>query len=65
MAEEVPRALEEKERAVHAQMDRFRGRMCGLVESFGLKDIQTSGMKATLKSLSYDNEKAIIDLIRG
>lgn len=41
----------------------MRGRLCGLIESFGLPDKQERGCINTLKSLSYDSEKVITELV--
>lgn len=43
--------------------DRMRGRMCGLVESWGLDERRERGMISMIKSLSYDAEAAIEKVI--
>lgn len=43
--------------------NRFRGRMCGLIESFGLPEKQERAAIATIKSLSYDEENALRKLV--
>lgn len=40
-------------------MNRLRGRLCGLIESWGLPQQQEEGMKSTLKYLTYDSEEKI------
>jgi hypothetical protein len=48
---------------VHDRFDQIRGRLCGLIESFGLEDKQERACIQTLKTLSYDSEKALIELV--
>jgi hypothetical protein len=50
---------------VAAEFNRLRGRLLGLIESWGLPERQEQGMKQTLKSLSYDSEKVIKDLVES
>lgn len=45
------------------EFDRMRGRLCGLIESWGLPDRQESAAKSTLKSLSYDAQARITGLV--
>lgn len=45
------------------EYNRLRGRLCGLIESWGLPERQERGMIQTLKSLTYDSEKVIKDLL--
>lgn len=45
------------------EYNRLRGRLCGLVESWGLNEKQERGMIQTLKSLTYDSEKVIKELV--
>lgn len=40
-------------------MNRLRGRLCGLIESWGLEDKQERAAISTLKALTYDLEKDI------
>lgn len=54
---ETPDAL------VTEEFNRLRGRICGLVESWGLPDRQERGAISTFKSLSYDSQSVIIELI--
>jgi len=53
----------EAEKLIHAEMNRLRGRLCGLIESWGLDEKREEACKSTLKSLTYDSEKDLIDLI--
>lgn len=48
---------------VAEEFNRLRGRLCGLVESWGVPERQERGMIQTLKTLSYDSEKLIKDLV--
>ncbi len=52
------------ESVVSEEMNRLRGRLCGLIESWGLPDKQERGAINTLKSLSYDAQKTITDALK-
>lgn len=54
---------EDKEAALNAAFDRLRGRLCGLIESWGLESKQERGAISTLKSLSYDSQREIAEII--
>lgn len=56
MAETAPRAVE-------VELNRLRGRLCGLIESWGLPQVRENGMKSTLKYLTYDSQKTITEAI--
>jgi hypothetical protein len=47
------------------ELDRFRGRMCGLIESFNLPERQERAAISTLKALSYDGQKSITAYLTG
>lgn len=49
------------ESLIREEFNRMRGRLCGLIESWGLPDKQERGAINTLKSLSYDSEKVITE----
>lgn len=51
------------ENLVHAEFNRMRGRLCGLIESWGLPERQERGAISTLKSLSYDAEALIVETL--
>lgn len=51
------------EEVVTDSMNRLRGRCCGLVESWGLDEKRERAMIQTLKSLSYDTQKEIMEVI--
>jgi hypothetical protein len=53
------------ENVVTDEFNRLRGRLCGLIESWGLPEKQERGAIQTLKSLSYDSEKVVKDLIEN
>lgn len=53
------------EDSIHAEMNRLRGRLCGLIESWGLDDRRESACKQTLKTLTYDSEKLLVELTSG
>ena len=54
---------EVSEVSVHYEFNRMRGKLCGLIESWGLPERQERGAINTLKSLSYDAERVIIELV--
>lgn len=45
------------------EMNRLRGRLLGLLESFGLDDRHERACKNTLKSLSYDMQAALANIL--
>jgi hypothetical protein len=45
------------------EMDRIRGRVCGLIEAVGLPERQERALVATFKALTYDTEKVITNEI--
>lgn len=53
----------EVEGIVHDEFNRMRGKLCGLIESWGLDQKQERGAINTLKSLSYDAEQVITDVV--
>lgn len=48
---------------VASEFNTLRGRVLGLIESWGLPERQEAGCKATFKSLTYDAEARIKDLV--
>jgi hypothetical protein len=54
---------EELEGIIQDEFNRLRGRILGLIESWGLEQRQESGAKNTFKSLSYDAQARILELI--
>lgn len=48
---------------VAEEYNRLRGRLCGLIESWGVPERQERGMIQTLKSLTYDSEKVIKEIV--
>lgn len=55
---------EELETTVRKEFNRARGRLAGLIESWGLDGRREHAMIQTMKSLSYDSENAIVELIK-
>lgn len=53
------------EEVVTKEFNRLRGRLSGLIESWGLPEKQERGAIQTLKSLSYDSQKVISDLLES
>ena len=54
----------EVEAAIHTECNRLRGRLCGLIESWGLEEGREEACKQTLKTLTYDSEKLLVDLVQ-
>lgn len=50
--------------AVAQEFNTLRGRILGLIESWGLPERQERGAKSTFKSLTYDAERVIKELWR-
>jgi hypothetical protein len=50
------------ETSIRKEFNGLRGRLCGLIESWGLPEKQERGAIQTLKTLSYDSENLIVDL---
>lgn len=48
-----------REQVIADYMDRIRGRLCGLIESFGLPERQERACIQTLKSISYDLQREL------
>ena len=48
--------------SISAAFNNMRGRILGLIESWGLPERQERGAKATFKSLSYDAEKRVKEI---
>jgi hypothetical protein len=51
--------------ALASHFDRLRGRILGLIESWGLPPVQERGCKQIFKSLTYDMEAEIYELFRS
>lgn len=51
------------EKVIREEFNRMRGRLCGFIEACGLPEKQERGAISTLKSLSYDSENLIVDLL--
>jgi hypothetical protein len=60
----VPREeLTAEEQAVADEYNRLRGRLCGLIESWRLDPKAERAMISTLKSLTYDSEAVVKELV--
>lgn len=55
---------DELERSVHVGFNRLRGRLAGFIEGCGLPQRQERAIIATLKSLTYDHERDLIELLK-
>lgn len=53
----------ESEEAIVKEFNNLRGRILGLIESWGLPESQERGAKSTFKSLTYDAQKRVTDLV--
>ena len=56
---------EELEGIIADEFNRMRGRILGLIESWNLPERQENGAKNTFKSLSYDAQARIVELIEA
>lgn len=54
-----------EEEVVTDSFNRMRGRCCGLVESWGLDEKRERAMIQTLKSLTYDAQKEVMELLEN
>lgn len=54
---------ETSEEIIHAEFNKLRGRLCGLIESWNLPTKQERAAISTLKSLTYDSEQTVADLV--
>lgn len=57
--------LTASQQAVADEYNRLRGRLLGLIESWGLDEKREKAMKSTLKSLTYDSEAVVKDLVKA
>ena len=48
-----------------SEFDTLRGRVLGLIESWGLPERQEAGAKQTFKSLTYDAQSRISELVES
>lgn len=53
----------ELESTVAAEFNTLRGRILGLIESWGLAPKQEQGCKSTFKALTYDSQARITELL--
>ena len=52
------------EEVVAEEFDRLRGRVLGLIESWGLPERQEEGAKQLYKALTYDTQKTVSELLK-
>lgn len=57
--------LSDAEQTIADEYNRLRGRLCGLIESWGLDAKRERAMITTLKSLTYDSEAVAKDLVKA
>lgn len=48
---------------IDQEFNTLRGRVLGLIESWGLPERQEKGCKSTFKSLTYDAQATIKDMV--
>jgi hypothetical protein len=56
---------DELEESIRKEFNKMRGRILGFFEAIGLPEKQEEGVKATFKSLSYESENRIVELVLG
>lgn len=49
------------ESLIREEMNRLRGRLAGLIESWGVPERQERGAINTMKTLTYDSEKVFVE----
>lgn len=54
---------DELDKALADEFNTLRGRVLGLIESWGLPERQEAGCKATFKSLTYDAQARVAELL--
>lgn len=54
-----------EQQAVADEYNRLRGRLCGLIESWEVGERRERAMISTLKSLTYDSEAVVKDLVKA
>ncbi len=54
---------EELEGMLQDEFNRMRGRILGFIEACGLPESQERGMKNTFKTLSYDAQTRITEMV--
>ena len=50
---------------VASEFNTLRGRILGLIESWGLPEKQEQGCKATFKTLTYDSQQRITECVNA
>ncbi len=56
-------STEQSIEAVASEFNTLRGRILGLIESWGLDPRQEAGCKSTFKQMSYDAEARVKELL--
>lgn len=59
----MPEAQVDIEQELAKEFNNLRGRVLGLIESWGLPETQERGCKSTFKSLTYDAQARLLDLV--
>lgn len=54
---------EELEQEIHNSMNRLRGRLAGAIEAMGLDERQERSAISLLKSITYDQEAVLVNLL--
>ena len=50
---------------IREEFNRMRGRICGLIEAVGMPDKQERGAISTFKTLSYDSENLVVEMVEA
>lgn len=61
----MPSSLSNSDEVITKELNRIRGQLCGLIESWGLPERQERGAISTLKTLTYDAEARIKEAVKG
>jgi hypothetical protein len=51
--------------AIARTFNRFRGKLCGQIESYGMPERQERGIISMMKNLSYDAEADVKAVVRS
>jgi hypothetical protein len=54
---------EELDAILQEEFNRMRGRILGFIEACGLPERQENGMKNTFKTLSYDAQQRVTEIL--
>jgi len=55
--------VDELIKEIHKQANKLRAHLAGFIEACGLPERQERGAIVTMKQLSYDDEKRLVELV--